>query len=98
MKFLVTAVAQSTVTRRRRGKSWTAVVNSHEDSYNVERRYERMWNIEHPHESCKVIDVRELPDTPPAHDPAEEVTIISAEGVSKGILRGNDIIVVKEGE
>lgn len=30
------------------------------------------------------------------HDPEDEVTVISAEGVQKGILHGNTITVVKE--
>ena len=65
MKFLITAVTLSTLTRRRRGKARTDVVDTETPEYFgitdpavIEYRYEALHN--EPTQSVKVVDVRAL--------------------------------------
>jgi hypothetical protein len=61
MTFLLTAVPMSRRTRRRIGKSFTAVVDADAKfPFSVEQKFERDYAIEHPQEIAKVIDVREV--------------------------------------
>lgn len=70
MKFQVTGVAISRVTRRRCGKSFTDIVDTSKDPrfagteipILVEKMYELDWDVTHPesHTEVKIIDVREV--------------------------------------
>ena len=65
MKFLITAVTLSALTRRRRGKARTEVIDTESEAYrgltdpmDIEDRYEELHDM--PGQFAKVVDVREV--------------------------------------